>query len=171
MNARPDPPVTWQRWTIDEIDEGVARVAVAHSEYGLDPDVAEAHQRGRGPERLRQAVFEAEDVPPEHIWSDEEPAFFPVATLERLLRRRSKIRGLPGRRQLREGDVFWIVAPTHPDVETVPLPAPEDLPAVAAALDVQVWDVTAAARQAAKRGYDRAVRATGGVEPATRNGR
>jgi hypothetical protein len=151
--------VTWQRWTIDEIDEGVARVAVAHSEYGLDPDVAEARELGYEPDRLRHAVFEAEDAPPEHLWSDEEAVFLPVDTLDRLLRRRSRIHGLPRRRQLREGDVFWMVAPTPADGPTVPLPRPEELPAVAAKLGVEVWDVTAAARQAAKRGYHRAVRA------------
>jgi len=172
MNARKAAPPTWQRWTIDEIDEGWVRVAVAHTDYGLDPDAAEAKQRGRSVERLRQAVFEAEDAPPEHIWSDEEAAFFEVEKLERLLGRRSRIRGLPRRRQLREGDVFWIVAPTQPDEETIPLPRPAELPALAARLGVEVWDVTAAARQAAKREYDRAVRAGDpNARPRRRRGR
>jgi hypothetical protein len=39
----------------------------------------------------------------------------------------------------------------------------------AAQLDVQVWDVTAAARQAAKRTYDDALRAASDGQPAARS--
>ena len=159
MSVKGDTPVTWERWTIDEIDEGVVRVAVARTEYALDPAVAEAYFEQADAETLRQAVFEAEDAPPEHIWGDEEAVFLPVPELDKLLRQRTQVRGLPDRRPLREGDVFWVLLLSDDVAEsTLRGVSSSELPARAAELKAEVWDVTAAARQAAKRSYDRAVR-------------
>jgi hypothetical protein len=151
---------TWQRWTIDEIDAGLARVAVAASEYPLESTVAEAaYEEGGDLEAVRDAVFGVENSPPEDIWGDEEAAYLAVDDLDTFLKRRADIKALPDPRPLREGDVFWIVLPVELEEEARLGLTAIDLLARAEQLKPQIWDVTAAARQAAKRTYDDAVRA------------
>ena len=150
---------TWQRWTIDEIDAGLARVAVADSEYPLESGAAEAMDTKQPVDKVRAAVFKVENAPPDDVWGDEQPVYMPVEELREFLKRRAEIRALPDPRPLREGDVFWIVQ--SPDLDEN---ARRGLTAAkimdrADKLQPQVWDVTAAARQAAKRTYDDAVRA------------
>jgi hypothetical protein len=150
---------TWQRWTIDELDAGLARIAVAQARYPLESTVAEAVATEAEVDELREAVARVEDAPPDDLWEDEVPVYLAVDELEPFLRRRDEIPGLPDDRPLREGDVFWVVLPADLDEERFRDLAPAAMMQGASALDVQVWDVTAAARQAAKRTYDAAVRA------------
>jgi hypothetical protein len=155
------PASTWQRWTIDELDARITRVAVAETAYGLESSVAEAYDTRADVETFRQAVVDTEDVPPEHLWGDERAVYLRVADLQRFLNRRGQVRGLPDPRELREGDVFWILLPATMDETALRRLTPKRILAKGEALGVQVWDVTAAARQAAKRTYDSAVRAAG----------
>lgn len=150
---------TWQRWTIDEVDAGLARVAVAESEFPLESTVAEAYATGDDVEAVRNAVFRVENSPPEAIWGDEEAVYLAADDLESFLKRRAAIRALPDPRPLREGDVFWIVLPAEVEEEELRGLTAIDVVGRAERLAPQVWDVTAAARQAAKRTYDDALRA------------
>ena len=95
-------------------------------------------------------------------WSDESIGYAHLVLLQSFLRSRGGKPGLPTNRLLREGDVFWVmVADWQGRIEPR-----EDMPAVemeahATGLrraDADVWDVTAAARQAAKREYHEVVR-------------
>jgi len=158
-------PAAWQRWTIDEIDSGTCRIIVAHALQPFESSVAEAFDTGADVDELRQRVLDVEDLSADGVWQDEEAAFLPVETLYEFLRRRARIRGLPDPRLLREGDVFWIVLPPDVDEDELAQISPASVLALADELDVQVWDVTAAARQAAKRTYQAALRA-GAPEPA-----
>ncbi len=166
---REETPVsaTWQRWTIDEIDLGIVRLAVAEAHVPLESSVAEAEATQARPSEIRERVFEVEDAEPDVLWGDERVAFMTVDELEPFLKRRAQIRGLPGNRPLREGDVFWVVRPQPQAAEAEPRTTVQAL-ARTEMEDVQVWDVTAAARQVAKRTYDRAVRAAAdeSAEPA-----
>ncbi|MGH2429345.1 MAG: hypothetical protein ACRDGV_10790 [Candidatus Limnocylindria bacterium] len=150
---------TWQRWTIDELDAGLARVAVAESAYPLESSAAEAQATEADVDTVREAVLRVEDAPPADIWGDEEAVYLHAGRLETFLKRRADIRALPDPRPLREGDVFWIVLPVEVGEETMRELTPQDLLGRAEQLSAQVWDVTAAARQAVKRTYDAAVRA------------
>lgn len=156
---------TWQRWTIDEIDLGVARLAVAEAFYPLESTVAEAEATNAATDQLRELVATVEDAPPDDLWADEKPVFLPVDELRSLLKRRDEIRGLPDDRPLREGDVFWIVLPATLEEDARRGMTPRGVVRDAAELEIQVWDVTAAARQAAKRTYDAAVRAASDEQP------
>lgn len=150
---------TWQRWTIDEIDAGLARVAVAESAYPLESGAAEALYTQQSADEVRAAVFKVENAPPDDIWSDERAEYMQVDDLREFLKRRSEIRALPDPRPLREGDVFWIVLAPDLAEESRSGLTTQGLVDAAHDLEPQVWDVTAAARQAAKRTYDDAVRA------------
>lgn len=160
-----DGGATWQRWTIDEIDLGVARLAVAEALYPLESTVAEAQATNADTDQLRELVVLVEDAPPDDLWTDEKAVFLPVDELRSLLRRRDEIRGLPDDRPLREGDVFWIVLPPTLEEDARRRMTPRGVAKGAAELEIQVWDVTAAARQAAKRTYDAAVRAASDEQP------
>lgn len=153
-----DLNAAWQRWTVDELLEGRARVLVSLARHALESTAAEAHDlardvaRERG--RLRAAVVSAETSGPRELWGPELATYVNVRTLERLLQRRTDTPALPDARPLREGDVFWIVQPVDGA-----LLSPAALLRDAGEL-VEVWDVTAAARQASKRSYDQALRAS-----------
>ena len=162
MNQEKRMTATWQRWTIDEIDLGVVRLAVAEAQQPLESGVAEAEDHGT-PGRVRARVFDVEEVPPDDLWGDEQVEYMKEDQLRPLLKRRSRIRGLPKNRPLREGDVFWIVLPARAEDEEVHTVTVRQV-ALDKSLDVQVWDVTAAARQVAKRTYDDAVRAASDEE-------
>ena len=156
---------TWQRWTIDEIDLGVARLAVAQSRHPLESTVAEAEATNADADVLRKLVVEVEDTSPDDLWADEQPIFMPVDELREFLKRRDGIRGLPDERPLREGDVFWVVLSPAVEARALGDLTPRRVMVEAEQLDVQVWDVTAAARQAAKRTYDDALRAASDDQP------
>lgn len=155
LNAR------WQRWTIDELFEGRARVLVSLARQPLESTAAEARDlagdQARAGARLRQAVVRAETTSPADLWGPEVVTYVNTRTLERFLRRRTEIPALPDARDLREGDVFWIV-----QFAEGPVLSPSAL-LRGAQRDVEAWDVTAAARQAAKVTYDEAVRASEGT--------
>lgn len=107
-------PSRWERWTIDEIGEGVARVLISEA---LMPEravqmAAESGSQASPAERaraLRNTVMELERGRPEELWTDERDVYLPVDHLSQLLKQRAGKPGLPGRRPLREGDVFWVV--------------------------------------------------------------
>lgn len=154
----------WERWTIDEIDEDVARVLVAQATDALADAIGAVEQgvtAGDGA-ALRTAVAAVEmsalSQQPEP-WSEETQRFYEVEALRAFLKRRDRSAGLPADRDLREGDVFYVQASVAKrsaladyDVETT-----------------RVLDVTAAARQRAKRAYDALVRsATAAERHATR---
>jgi hypothetical protein len=134
-------------------------VAVAESEHPLESNVAEAHDSGQSVDALRKAVFDVENSPPDNIWGDEEPVYLLADDLQAFLKRRADIKALPDPRPLREGDVFWIVLPPGLEEERLRMLEPAHLLDLAHDVKPEVWDVTAAARQAAKRTYDDAVRA------------
>jgi hypothetical protein len=149
---------SWQRWTIDEIDADIARLAIASAFYPLESSVAEAEALGDDPDAIRQQVTKVEFVAPDDLWADEEAVYVNVRQLTEFLKRRDRIRGLPDNRPLREGDVFWIVLPVGDQGGVRALDAPQLIADVDWA-GVEVWDVTAAARQVAKHSYDSALRA------------
>ena len=167
MNGGDGGGSTWQRWTIDEIDLGLARLAVAQSRHPLESSVAEAQATDADPDVLRERVVQVEDAPPDDLWDDEQPVFMALDELRTFLGRRNDIRGLPDDRPLREGDVFWVVLPPTLEARAIRDMTPRGVVARAEDLAVQVWDVTAAARQAAKRTYDDALRAASDDRPGT----
>jgi hypothetical protein len=121
---------------------------------------------------LRSAVADAE-MRGKQSWSDERPSFMETDSLGRFLKHRSGKPGLPHDRPLREGDVF-LVAVNQRDLAQEPLsgagrPAAgtDEVLAAYESAGVDVFDVTAAARQSAKALHDAAIRATG---RGTRNG-
>lgn len=161
LAAAGDLNSAWQRWTIDELFESRARLLVSLAQQPLESTAAEArdHALDQASQRarLRRAVVRVEAASPTDLWGPEVAAYVNSRTLERFLRRRMDVPALPDARALREGDVFWVVQPVGAAAIS-----PSSL--LRAARDsVEVWDVTAAARQAAKHTYDAAVRASEGA--------
>jgi hypothetical protein len=165
-------PERWERWTIDEIDEGRARVLISIS---LRPAQAERLAEdsagvGRPVERkraVRAAVMDVELAPRTEMWSDERDVYLPLVELEALLRRRGGKPGLPGGRPLREGDVFWVVLyqPVGAAMSDARSEQAVDVIRQYIEAGADVLDVTAAARQAAKTWYQQAIRVAGPSEP------
>lgn len=111
---------------------------------------------------VRKATVDLEAAPVES-WTPETEARADRARLTEFLiggARRTRRPGLPVRDQLREGDVYWVIEPGA-ERSVAALAAGRDLATdeTAALLDaldetsVEVWDVTAAARQVMKRLY------------------
>jgi hypothetical protein len=159
--ASPDehvhPVASWQRWTIDEIVEETVRVLIADGIYPLESTAAEALDDGSATE-LRDAVAQDEAVSPDDIWLEERAEYMDAGSLRELLRGKAEAPGLPDARELREGDVFWVVLPPQL-IETMamdagPLHPLRHLQAPGA----QVLDVTAASRAAARHLYDAVLR-------------
>jgi hypothetical protein len=165
----------WERWTIDELFDQVARVLVCRAEPL--PSHATLIETVRPPAdetrpdteavaaTLRAAVAEAE-IRGGESWSDETWSFIDVSRLATFLERRGGKPGLPRNRPLREGDVF-LVSVERDALKAMPLSdegrsAREIGDAVTAyeAAGLEVFDVTAAARQSAKVLHDAALRAT-----------
>ncbi len=162
----------WQRWTIDDLAEGFARVLVADASQPLESSVAEALDVGAAPDVVQEALIQVEDAPPDDLWTEERPAYLPLELLEPFLRLRAPVSGLPDPRPLREGDVFWLVLPTTDSESTLADLTPAQVVASAEQLEVQVSDITAAARQRAKVAYEAALRAGSHLSreaPMTRN--
>jgi hypothetical protein len=169
IQATAEPPV-WERWTIDEVDADVVRVLVSQardpvrlqeiSDSIVRPGEAEI-SAGVLRDRLHRASMAVELASTEAQWTDEGSMFVTAPIIEAFLREREGKPGLPTNRPLREGDVFWIILTSGPSLE----PPPERGTSLAAgAVRVaeyrdrhgDVWDVTAAARQAAKLDAHRA---------------
>ena len=179
-----DQRMLWERWTIDEITDGICRLAVARPITGmglaaLDADMESGTteedgapqnlaDRRRLAQDVRRAAMALELAPAAETWSPETAAHIDAETLGRFLARRRGKPGLPTTRPLREGDVF-IVRVTAGGVSPLS-DGSDNADGAAAALaeysqsGAEVWDVTAAARQSVKRAYHAAIRA-GEPEP------
>jgi hypothetical protein len=177
MTDLPSDPAAllWERWTIDELFDQVARVLVCRAEpLASHATLIETVRAGANDTRpdaedvaaiLRAAVAEAE-IRGGESWSEEAWSFIDVSLLATFLERRTGKPGLPRNRPLREGDVF-LVAVERDALGATPLSetgraAREIGDTIAAyeAAGLEVFDVTAAARQSAKVLHDAALRAT-----------
>jgi hypothetical protein len=148
---------SWQRWTIDEIAEETVRVLIADAIYPLESTAAEALDTGSATD-LREAVVQDEAVSPDDIWLDERAEYVDAGRLRELLRVRSGAPGLPGARELREGDVFWVVLPVQL-VEAMTMDGTVMHPLTRLLQSgARVLDVTAAARTATRQLYDSVLR-------------
>lgn len=142
-------PSYWQRWTIDELNGGLARLLIADAQQPLESSVAEAIDTGTAA-TIQAAVLAVEDAPPDDLWGEERAVILAEELLEPFVKLREPIKGLPQSRPLREGDVFWVVLPvTDPETSLHDLTPAELLPS-AEILGLQLVDITAAARQRAK---------------------
>lgn len=166
------PRSDWERWTIDEKTDGHVRVLVAQTQSRqqverLRQSMQRSDPTGREAERtarLRVVAMALEQD--DEAWSDEVEFFFEESALEEFLNRRRRGKpGLPGARPLREGDVFYVEIPAEvqwrpssEEVQSTPGVAREMLSSFMAS-GVEVWDLTAAARQASKLDYHRALEA------------
>lgn len=166
------PRSDWERWTIDERTDGQVRVLVAQTQRRqlveqLRQSVKRAEPTGRGAPRtarLRDVAMALEQDA--EAWSDEVVFFFEESALGEFLNRQRRGKpGLPDSRPLREGDVFYIEIasevrwrPSSEQVRSAPGLAREMLSSFLAS-GVEVWDLTAAARQATKLDYHRALEA------------
>lgn len=161
---------TWERWTIDEIADGHVRVlaAGARDELALRALTrTEAADARATADDVRSLVMEAELSRDRTVWGEEAENFFEEGTLATFLnRRREGKAGLPAGRPLREGDVFYVEIPashftftsmTRGEINSV---EGEALLSTYEQWGVEVWDVTAAARQASKLAYHRALAAS-----------
>ena len=161
----------WERWTLDEIADGIARVLLSRPRdeqriRHLSGAVRDHLGSGRATRSslrtlLRRQATAAEEGLSYRNWTPEEAHFAPIDDLAHFLGGRANKPGLPGKRPLREGDVFWILLRDRlPDSLR-----PEAILPLVRYLEsgVDVWDVTAAARQASKRQYNAAVAGQAGV--------
>jgi hypothetical protein len=152
------PGSHWQRWTIDELEEGAARVLIADAMQPLESTVAEAFDSGVA-QAIQSAVLTVENVPPTDLWGEERAVFLPLEALEPFVKLRQTTAGLPDPRPLREGDVFWVVLPTTDHESSLRDLTSAEVLASADQLGLHLADITAAARQTAKVGDDAVVRA------------
>ena len=155
-----------ERWTIDEIDEGVVRVLRADVAPGIELPVTDERlaTSREDAEAARAIAIDVEGLPT-HAWTPEREWEVDLPSVTAFLLdgvRRSSPPGLPARVDLREGDVYWVLAPDagHANPHLRDFEAEDG---VGPALDRflagggQVWDVTAAARQSVKRLYAEAL--------------
>jgi hypothetical protein len=157
---------------VDEIADGHVRVLVAGSQKRqqveqLRRSLTQAEVIDRAQERSRQLRDVAMSLEQhQEAWSDEVEFYVEQGVLVSFLsqRRRGKP-GLPGERPLREGDVFYVEIPAavqwRPSRELIGI-SPGLVREVLQGLlesGVEVWDLTAAARQASKVEYHRALEA------------
>jgi len=155
-------PVKVERWTVDEIDDGVVRVLWAELIDDADLPVAAARSSEdavAASDRVRESAIRIEGASTDR-WTPEEEAHHELDALTAFLVhgvRESGAPGLPVRAELREGDVYWLVVPDGMGDLRARVEALEDPEAAASlarssiATGIEVWDVTAAARQSAKR--------------------
>lgn len=145
-----------KRWTIDELTESTA--TVLRSQYSRSFDIP-------APQDVRKAVENLESELTTESWSEEEDFVLSRDRLADFIREavnRSRPHELPEARDLRDGDVYWIISP-----QSVPVPqgpaTPDGTDQFLAGYReplCTVWDVTAAARQAAKVTYFQAIERT-----------
>lgn len=165
------PAALWERWTIDETEEEFARLLISRAANtdqlreiaGLVTEEG-SPQTGK-PELgglLRSQAMHAELNPATAQWSEECFGHVRLSLLRSFLRGRAGKPGLPRNRPLREGDVFWVMVADWPGPpEPLGDFSAAELEVHVAALrtaEADVWDVTAAARQAAKRSYHEVLR-------------
>lgn len=154
----------WQRWTIEEVAEELARMLVAGAEEPRASELARTLDTDASPEATQEAVTRVEEHAPDELWTEEEQAYLSIELLEPFVRLRSPVPGLPDPRPIREGDVFWVVLPTTDLESTLVGLTPAQVVASADQLDIRVWDITAAARQRAKVASEAALRAGSKLE-------
>jgi len=154
----------WQRWTIEEVAERLARMLVAGAQEPLASALALTLDATATPEAIQAAVSHVEAVSPDELWTEEQPAYVSLDLLEPFVRLRSPLPGLPDPRPIREGDVFWVVLPTTAVASTLVGLTPAQVVASADQLDLRAWDITAAARQRAKVASEAALRAGSKLE-------
>lgn len=156
----------WERWTIDEIFDDRVRLLICEAQEAtrMAAGYQLAAERGAAADATRDeappiadTAMAIELAPTIESWTDEQAVFVDRSDLELFLRRRSRAGVLPGRRPVREGDVFWILS----RVSLSRLWVDERGSALGAYrhADPLVLDLTAAARQASKRVYHRATQA------------
>lgn len=150
---------SWQRWTIDEIVDEVARVLVCERLVPPDETLLELLAPVQGDVRPRAADVRAllmavELGAAEDTWTEERAVFMPLEELDRQLATRL-VPGVPRARDRRprEGDVFWVVPGAAASAERG---ADEAVEAAQDLAGSAILDATAAARQATKRTYHRA---------------
>jgi hypothetical protein len=161
-----------ERWVIDELLDGEVRVVRSVLREGADEaprllGVVEARHVTSADYRaaVRSVVVDLEAAPVDD-WTPETEVFVDARRLESFLlrgARRSARIGLPAREHLREGDVYWVVqsgamAGAMAELDQRDLGLEEGVGLVQAWKDAgaEVWDVTAASRQAVKRLVGRA---------------
>jgi hypothetical protein len=145
-----------ERWTIDEMTESTVTLLRSHydAEFGT----------GDSPD-LGDVVTRAELEVPSDRWSDEVDSVLLREDLTAFINEAVGRFGPPGLREprsLREGDVYWLVweeKQPSPD-SRIGLEGTEEFLAACRRGLVGAGDVTAAARQAAKRTYFQAVEKT-----------
>jgi len=168
---RQSPAPLWERWTIDEIDEEFARVLISRAGNAsrlrdmagqVATESSPASSSRRMSSVLRDEAMRGELNPRTEQWSEEALGYGHLTLLQTFVRSRGGKPGLPTNRPLREGDVFWVMVADWPGpVEPPADMSRADLESHIAALKeatADVWDVTAAARQAAKRSYHEVLR-------------
>lgn len=164
----------WERWTIDEILDDRVRLLVCQARAGMELlEEALVLQPGEtrvDRARVTEAAMSVELARADEMWEDEIAAIVDQADLTRLLQQRMTDLGLPGARNLREGDVFFVFVPGDAGVtrwSEAPAGALGSVAAASAATlesvtasGAVVLDLSAAARQAMKRIYQRAGQAS-----------
>jgi hypothetical protein len=142
-----------ERWTIDELMESTA--TLLRAQYREQVDMGEGGDLG-------QVVMAAELEVPADGWTEEFDSLLERADLTAFVNEAiggSRLGGFREARSLREGDVYWITLDQEPPSLSLRV-RPRDTGhflAVYRRGRVQVGDVTAAARQAAKVFYSRAM--------------
>lgn len=143
-----------ERWTIDELAEST--VTLLRSVYRGEIDATDTD------DLRREVVISRERDLTSEVWSEEDDFVLDRQALARFIGDavdRTHASELPGARELREADVYWI-ASEQSVFEPQGTIGPEDTTRFLVAYDnpaVKVWDVTAAARQAAKVTYFQAI--------------
>jgi hypothetical protein len=172
----PEPKPDWERWTVDEITDGRVRLLVAaarrtRSLQRLPRGLDQRRSRGGGLDArdadwLRSTALELELPRKDVIWAEEVETFCQLTALQDFVdAQRQGKPGLPAVRPVREGDVYYVEIPS--DLGSVrSISAGDVTRGVGLELlstyeqrGVQVWDMTAAARQSSKLVYARAIRA------------
>lgn len=174
-----------ERWFLDEVAEGVARVLAAAA-LDVRPFTELAHLADHSPHdaeatsRARDLVIELESADALAAWTEEIDHLIPIGALERVLGDRRVSLGFPEPRQIREGDVYWLARVADSTDAEPQLAVPGGLEQRLAELaelppterwslaligyrPYWIWDVTAAARHADKWRLDRAIRSSAGV--------
>jgi hypothetical protein len=155
----------WERWTIDEVADGMVRVLVAEARdaAGIQPLMAltaaeppTAAPSGVRRAALRDAAMRIELRPPREAWGREVDGYVPAAALYAFLRARNRKHGLPRTRPIREGDTFWVSMADRAGLDLGAsgggTPFARRVEALGRA-GAEVWDVTGAARASVKQAY------------------
>lgn len=142
-----------ERWAIDEVTEISA--TLLRSVYGKEIDIPKAGG-------VKAIVMGLERKLAADDWGEEDDFVLSRQELGGFIHdtiARSREPELPEARGLREGDVYWIVSeePVSPPGGSIGPRRTKRFLAPYEQSNVKVWDVTAAARQAAKVAYFQAM--------------